>query len=167
MCVCVCARARQSTSSIQDEQQTFWTVNEYHTMEISGISYELKLLATTTHVFVICVSLISNDNLLAGTALGYGLDDRGSRVRFLAGTGTFSLHHRIQNNSGAHPASYPMGEVAGAWSWPLTSIYCRGQRMHGAIPPFPQYAFMAWCSVKAQGQLYLTFPSCTRMHCRM
>jgi hypothetical protein len=27
--------------------------------------------------------------------------------------------------------------------------------MHGATPPFPQYAFMAWCSVKAQGQLYL------------
>jgi hypothetical protein len=28
--------------------------------------------------------------------------------------------------------------------------------MSGAIPPFPQYAFMAWCSVKAQGQLYMS-----------
>jgi hypothetical protein len=27
--------------------------------------------------------------------------------------------------------------------------------MSGAIPPLPQYAFMAWCLVKAQGQLYL------------
>jgi len=27
--------------------------------------------------------------------------------------------------------------------------------MSGAIPLLPQYAFMAWCSVKAQGQLYL------------
>jgi hypothetical protein len=27
--------------------------------------------------------------------------------------------------------------------------------MSGAIPPLPQYAFMAWCSVKAQVQLYL------------
>jgi hypothetical protein len=27
--------------------------------------------------------------------------------------------------------------------------------MIGAIPPLSQYAFMAWCSVKAQGQLYL------------
>jgi hypothetical protein len=44
-----------------------------------------------------------------GTALGYGLDDRGFRVRFLAGAGNFSLHHRVQNGSGAHPASYPMG----------------------------------------------------------
>jgi hypothetical protein len=42
-------------------------------------------------------------------ALGYRLDDRGSRVRFPAGAGNFSLHHRVQNGSGAHSASYPMG----------------------------------------------------------
>jgi hypothetical protein len=44
-----------------------------------------------------------------GIALDYGLDDRGSRVRLPAGAGNFSLHHRVQNGSGAHPASYPMG----------------------------------------------------------
>jgi hypothetical protein len=44
-----------------------------------------------------------------GIALGYGLDDRCSRVRFPAGTGNFSLHHRVKNGSGARPASYPMG----------------------------------------------------------
>jgi hypothetical protein len=44
-----------------------------------------------------------------GIALGYGLDDTGSRVRFPAGAGNFSLHHRVQNDSGAYPASYPMG----------------------------------------------------------
>jgi hypothetical protein len=27
--------------------------------------------------------------------------------------------------------------------------------MSGATPPLPQYALMAWCSVKAQGQLYI------------
>jgi hypothetical protein len=32
--------------------------------------------------------------------------------------------------------------------------------MGGAIHPLPQYAFMAWCLVKAQGQLYLTFLGC-------
>jgi hypothetical protein len=42
-------------------------------------------------------------------ALRYELDDRGSRVRFPARAGNFSLHHRFQNGSGAHPASYPMG----------------------------------------------------------
>jgi hypothetical protein len=40
----------------------------------------------------------------------YGLDDRDSRVRFPAGAGNLSLHHRVQNGSGAHPpASNPMG----------------------------------------------------------
>jgi len=37
-------------------------------------------------------------------ALGYGLDDRGSRFRFQPETGNFSLHHRVQNGSGDHPA---------------------------------------------------------------
>jgi hypothetical protein len=39
-------------------------------------------------------------------------------------------YHRVQNGSGAHPVSYPMGtrgsfpggKAAEAWSWPLTSI---------------------------------------------
>jgi hypothetical protein len=44
-----------------------------------------------------------------GTALEYGLGDWGSRVQFPAGAGNFSLHPRVQNGSGAHPASYPMG----------------------------------------------------------
>jgi hypothetical protein len=43
-----------------------------------------------------------------GITLGYGLDERGSRVRFPTGAGNSSLHHRVQTSSGAHPASYPM-----------------------------------------------------------
>jgi hypothetical protein len=43
--------------------------------------------------------------------LGYGLGDQRPRVRFPAEFGDFSLHHRVQNGSGAHPASYPMGTV--------------------------------------------------------
>jgi hypothetical protein len=42
-------------------------------------------------------------------ALRYELDDRSSRVRFPAGAGNFFLSHRVQNGSGAHPASYRMG----------------------------------------------------------
>jgi hypothetical protein len=34
----------------------------------------------------------------------YGMDDWGSRVRYPAGAGNFSLHHPVQNSSGAHPA---------------------------------------------------------------
>jgi hypothetical protein len=51
-----------------------------------------------------------------------GLDDRGSRVIFPTEAGNFALHRRVQNGSGAHPASYlmgtrgpfPSGKVAGA-----------------------------------------------------
>jgi len=51
-------------------------------------------------------------------------------VRFPARIGNFSLRHRVQTGSGAHPASYitgtgcsfPEGTAAKAWSWPLTSI---------------------------------------------
>jgi hypothetical protein len=42
-------------------------------------------------------------------ALGYRLVNPGSRVRFSTGAGNFSLHHCVQNGSGTHPASYPMG----------------------------------------------------------
>jgi hypothetical protein len=75
--------------------------------------------------------------------LGYGLDVRGSRVRFPVGAVKFSLHHRVQNGSGAHPAFYPMGsflgsKVAGEWSPSITKV----KIMSGAIHPLPQYAFM-------------------------
>jgi hypothetical protein len=98
-----------------------------------------------------------------GIALGYGLDDRGSRFRFPAGAGNFSLHHRVQNGSGAHPASYPIGrrgsfpgsKAAGAWSWPLIPIYCRRQRMSGAIPPLPHTS--SWCGAQLTHSDKFTF----------
>jgi hypothetical protein len=96
-----------------------------------------------------------------GIALGYGLDDRDSRVRFPVGAGNFSLHHRIRNGSGAYPASYQMGsflrvkrpgreadyspptsaEVKNAWSYTST----------------PQYVFMAWCLVKHRDNFTFTY----------
>jgi hypothetical protein len=54
------------------------------------------------------VNIKSRDSSV-GIALAYGLDNRGSRVLFPAGAGNFSLHHRVHNGSGAHPASYPVG----------------------------------------------------------
>jgi hypothetical protein len=50
----------------------------------------------------------SNDSSV-GIMLDYGLDDRGSRSQFPAEAGNFSLHNRVQNGSGAYPASYPLG----------------------------------------------------------
>jgi hypothetical protein len=88
-------------------------------------------------------------------ALGYGLNDRGSRVRFPAGAGNFSLHHRVQNGSGAHPASYPRGTGS------LSLRVKRPGREANHSPPSsavvtnawsytstPQYVFMPWCLVK-------------------
>jgi hypothetical protein len=72
-------------------------------------------------ILIVTICRKSHDSSV-GIALGYGLDDRGSRFRFPAGPGNFSIHHRLQNGSGAHPASYPMdtrgsfpgGKAAGA-----------------------------------------------------
>jgi hypothetical protein len=49
-----------------------------------------------------------------GIALGYGLNDRSYRVRFPAGAGNFSLHHRVQN--GSAPPHPPIQRVLGALS---------------------------------------------------
>jgi hypothetical protein len=54
-------------------------------------------------------SISTSRDSSVGIALGYGLDDRDSRVRFTAGAENFSLHHNVQNGPGAHPVSYPMG----------------------------------------------------------
>jgi hypothetical protein len=55
--------------------------------------------------------LISNLGIHAEiySPVGIMLDNQGSKVQFLAEAGNFSLHHHVQNSSGAHPASYPMG----------------------------------------------------------
>jgi hypothetical protein len=53
--------------------------------------------------------MVKSHDSSVGIVLGYGLDTQGSRVQLLAGAGNFSLHHHVQNGSGAHPASYPMG----------------------------------------------------------
>jgi hypothetical protein len=58
---------------------------------------------------VLQIQMYTSRDGSVGIALGYGLDDRDSRVRFPAGSGNFSPHHSVQNGSGAHPACYPMG----------------------------------------------------------
>jgi hypothetical protein len=61
-------------------------------------------------MFLLNIDILSS----VGIALGYGLDDRGSRVRFPVGAGNFSLHHRVQSGSGAYPA--PIQWVPGTLS---------------------------------------------------
>jgi hypothetical protein len=64
---------------------------------------------TKKNILTQSINLLESHDSSVGIALGYGLDDRGSRVRFPAKAGNFSLHHRIQKGPGAHPPSYPMG----------------------------------------------------------
>jgi hypothetical protein len=58
-----------------------------------------------------CILTCGSRDSSVGIALGYGLDDRGSGVRIPMRAGNFSLHHRVQDGSMAHPVSYPMGTV--------------------------------------------------------
>jgi hypothetical protein len=82
-------------------------------------------------------------------ALGYGLEDRGSRFRLPARAGYFSLHHCIHNGSGTHPASYPLGTRG---SFPGVN---RPGREADRLPP-------SSAEVKECVKLYLHFP--LRLH---
>jgi hypothetical protein len=93
-----------------------WFIFNFKEM-IAGMIWGLKELKKTTkslvgiavNAFESTVSTIQITENNLGIALGYGLDNRGSRVRFPAGAGNFSLRHRVQNGSGTQPAFYPMG----------------------------------------------------------
>jgi hypothetical protein len=95
-----------------------------------------------------------------GIAVGYGLDDRGSRVRFPAGAGNFCLHHRVQNGSGPHQwvpgCSFPGVKRPGreADHSPPSSAEvkeCVELYLHS------QYAFMVWCLVKHRDSCTFSF----------
>jgi hypothetical protein len=61
--------------------------------------------------------LFQSRDSLVGIALGYGLDDRGSRVQFPARAGNFSLHHRIPaSRMTLVPIQPPIQWVSGALS---------------------------------------------------
>jgi hypothetical protein len=79
--------------------------------EIISINHSLRIVSRCPSIFYLCNSfdILQSHDSPVGIALGYGLNDRDSRVRFPAGAGNFSLHHRVPNGSGAHPTSYPVG----------------------------------------------------------
>jgi hypothetical protein len=94
-----------------------------------------------------------------GIALGYGLDDRGSRVRFPAGAGNFSLHHRVQDGSGAHPVSYSMRSRGS-----LLGVKQPGREADHSPPSSTEVtdcvelcAFIVWCLLKHRDKFDFTF----------
>jgi hypothetical protein len=78
-----------------------------------------------------------------GIALGYGLYYRGSRVRFSAGAGNFSLHQRVQNG----PTQPPVQWVPGALS---LGVKRSGREAHHSPPSSAE--------VKEWVELYLHSP---------
>jgi hypothetical protein len=98
-----------------------------------------------------------------GIALGYGLDDRCPRVRFPTGSWEFFSSPPRQKRLWGPPSLLCNG-YQGLFPWGLSG---RGAKLttHPHLVPrsknecsytsTPQYAFMAWCLAKAQGQLYL------------
>jgi hypothetical protein len=152
-----------------------WSVSsavERNGMSGAGSHYQDKLIQIFRRLSCFCLLTFPQESRdsSVGIALGYGLDDRGSRFRFPAEAGNFSLHHCVQNGSEAHPASCPMGtrgsfhggvKLPGREADSQLHLVSRS-RTREAILPLPQYASMAWCSVKkAQGHIFLQhFLSC-------
>jgi hypothetical protein len=104
-----------------------------------------RVSTVSTSVLTWQVSVFISGLIMGHTVTDCGLDDRGSRVRFPEGAGNCFLHHRVQNGSGAHPASYPMsskafflgGKAAGAWSdhSPPSSAAVKNAWSHTSTPP--------------------------------
>jgi hypothetical protein len=80
-----------------------------HSRRQRSVAKNVHQLESGRYIIVVIKELLKSRDSSVGIVLGYGLDNRGSGVRFPAGAGNFSLNHRVQNGSGAHPASYPMG----------------------------------------------------------
>jgi hypothetical protein len=91
---------------------------------------------------------VSRDSSI-GIVTGCGLDDRAVGFRIPVGSRIFFSPRRPDLLSGppsllsnGHRELFPRGKAAGAWSWALTSNYCRGQ-----------------------GNVYLCIHSPIRLHC--
>jgi hypothetical protein len=60
----------------------------------------VKIQVAVFWVLTPCTVVVKNRDGSTGIATVYGLDNQSSRVRFPVGAGNFSLHHRVQNDSG-------------------------------------------------------------------
>jgi hypothetical protein len=89
---------------IQKKYATFVDITASETKRNNLTADEVNCLSVS-----LIIVLIKRRNSSVGTVAGYGREDRMIGIRIPAGAGKFSLRHRVQNGSGAHPASYPTG----------------------------------------------------------
>jgi hypothetical protein len=146
------------TCGSSNDPMSGWMLSVLHTFYASQTDFS-NVVCLFLSLFV---KLSLSHDKSVGIALGYGLDDQGSRVRFPVGAGNFSLHHRVQNGLGfTRP---PIQWVPGAPS-------LGGKADHS--PPssaevkewvelylHPQYAFMVWCLVKHRDNFTFYLPLC-------
>jgi hypothetical protein len=76
-------------------------------------------------------------------------------VRFPEVAENFSLHHRVQNGSGADPASYPM-DTRGSFSGAKRPGH-ESDHSPPSSDKVNEYVFMAWCLVKHSCNFTFTF----------
>jgi hypothetical protein len=101
------------TSTVVTEFLKLWRLHHNFTLFqhmhcVHDTFYFESLVSTNTRFRRLCKVEKHKLRFPVGIALGYGLDDWGSRFWFPAGAANFSFHHCIQNGSGVHSASYPM-----------------------------------------------------------
>jgi hypothetical protein len=94
-----------------------------------------------------------------GIALDYGLDARVSSIRFPAGAGNFSLHHRAQ--IGTHPpiqwVAFSLGVKRPGRETDHVSPSSAEVKNARSYASTPQYVFMARCLVKCRDKFTFTF----------
>jgi hypothetical protein len=98
---------------------------------------------------------VQQPGYLSGIALGYGLNYPGFESR--QGLGIFPF--TTASRSALGPTQPPIrGGKNGRCVKLTTHLHLVPKsRMRGAIPPLPQYAVMAWCSIKRKHRDNFTF----------
>jgi hypothetical protein len=109
-----------------------------------------------------------------GIALGYGLDDRGSGVLgFDSRRGLGIFLFTTASRTAVGPTQLPIQWVPGALSLGVKRPGREADHSPHLVPrsknewsctSILQYTFMAWCSIKAQGQLYFYLLSNTVLY---
>jgi hypothetical protein len=132
---------------------TLWFDHPPNIRRITEFAYEflMSLVLGSCPTNVIMLYLTTDSGIAQWSGWMIGKSSLGRGWKFFSSTG-----------SGAHPTCYPMRNVG-------FSLGIKQPGREADHPPSsrpdvknewrytsaPQYAFMAWCSVKAQGQLYI------------
>jgi hypothetical protein len=163
-CTICSSRARRPVRKLLDTPSYVSTFSLFCFIHLPSLGFSTSSLISwmvihSSSSFLILSRESWSRDSSVGIALGYGLDDLGSRVRFPAGAGNFSLQRRVQNGSGARP-TYLMGTTGSFLggkadqSPPSSAEVKEWVELFVHSPTTPSWRG-AQLKKKAQGQLYL------------